>query len=164
MQGVPEGSVLALLLFNLFLCDKFFIVEEVDIMRYVDDDTPYVCSIQKKIEKVRKILFEWFSNNFLNVNADKFYLILGMDELVSININNEVIKNSNYKKLLVVNLNNRLGFDTHVINSWNRVTKKLHAFAKILQFMSIHKRKMTIKAFSVLEFGYCSLPYCQNRF
>ena len=48
MQGVPEGSVLALLLFNLFLCDKFFIVEEVDIMRYVDDNTPYVCPIQKK--------------------------------------------------------------------------------------------------------------------
>ena len=115
----------------------------------------------KKIEKVGKILFEWFSNNFLNVDADKFHLILSMDELVSININNEVIKNSNYKKLLVVNLNNRLGFDTHVIN---RVTKKLHAFAKILQFKSIHKRKMTIKAFSVLEFGYCPLPYCQNRF
>ena len=118
----------------------------------------------KKIEKVGKILFEWFSNNFLNVDADKFHLILSMDELVSININNEVIKNSNYKKLLVVNLNNRLGFDTHVINSWNRVTKKLHAFAKFLQFMSIHKRKMIINAFSVFEFGYCPLPYCQNRF
>ena len=117
----------------------------------------------KKIEKVGKILFEWFSNNFLNVNADKFHLILSMDELVSININNEVIKNSNYKKLLVVNLNNRLGFDTHVINSWNRVTKKLHALAKILQLMSIHKRKITIKALSDFEFGYSPLAYCQNR-
>ena len=117
----------------------------------------------KKIEEVGKILFEWFSNNFLNVNADKFHLILSMDELVSININNEVIKNSNYKKLLVVNLNNRLGFDTHVINSWNRVTKKLHALAKILQLMSIHKRKITIKALSDFEFGYSPLAYCQNR-
>ena len=41
---------------------------------------------------------------------------LSTDELFSINIDNEVIKNSNNKKLLGNNLNNRLGFDTHVTN------------------------------------------------
>ena len=48
-------------------------VEEDDTMCYADDDTPYVCSenvgvILEKLEEVGKVLFEWFSNNFLKVN------------------------------------------------------------------------------------------------
>ena len=43
-QGVPQGSILGPLLFNIFLCDLFLFVEEVDIMSYADDNTPYVCS------------------------------------------------------------------------------------------------------------------------
>ena len=30
----------------------------------------------EKLKKVRKILFEWFSNNFVKANADKCHLIL----------------------------------------------------------------------------------------
>ena len=82
---------------------------------------------------------------------------------------NEVIKHSNDKKLLrvdlnnrlgfdlgckyllheyqnLVDLNNRLGFDTHAINICNRVSKKLYALARISHFMSIHKQRITMKA------------------
>ena len=56
-------------------------------------------------------------------------------------------------------MNNRLGFDTHVANICNRVSKKLHALARISQYMSIHKRRMTMKAFIASEFGYCPLVW-----
>ena len=82
---------------------------------------------------------------------------LSTDELFSINIDNEVIKNSNNKKLLAINLSNLLGFDTHVANVCNRVSKKLHALARISHYMNIHKRIMTMKAFFTSEFGYCPL-------
>ena len=75
-QGVPQGSILGPVLFNLFLCDLFLFVEKVDIMSYADDNTPYVCSENvdvtlEKLEEVGKVLFEWFSNNILKANADK---------------------------------------------------------------------------------------------
>ena len=131
-------------------------------MSYADDNTPYLCSENidvtlEKLEEVGKVLFEWFSNNFLKANADKCHLILSTDEPFSINIDNEVIKNSNNKKLLGINLNNRLGFDTHVANICSRVSKKLHALARISQYMSIYKWRMTMKAFIASEFGYCPL-------
>ena len=56
-------------------------------------------------------------------------------------------------------MNNRLGFDTHVANICSRVSKKLHALARISQYMSIHKRRMTMKAFIASEFGYCPLVW-----
>ena len=46
-------------------------------------------------------------------------------------VDDEIIKNSNNKKLLGIILNNSLGFDTHVANIRNRVNKKLHALARI---------------------------------
>ena len=47
-----------------------------------------------------------------------------MEESFSVNIDNEVIKNINDKKLLGCNLNNRLGFNINVTNICNRVSKK----------------------------------------
>ena len=54
-------------------------------------------------------------------------------------------------------MKNRLDFDTHVTNICNRVSKKLHALARILQFMNIHKQRMSMKAFLSSEFRYCPL-------
>ena len=96
-QEVPDESVLGPLLFNLFLCNLFLFVEEADIISYTDDNTPYVCSKNvdvtlEKLEKVGKLLFEWFSNNFLKANPDKCHLFLSMDEPFSINIDMRSLK------------------------------------------------------------------------
>ena len=116
----------------------------------------------KKLEEVGKVLFEWLSNNFLKANTDDCHLILSTNEPFSSNIDNAVIKNSNIKKLLGINLNNRLGFDTHVANICSRVSTKLHALARISKYMNIHKRRMIMKAFIVSKFGYCPLAWMSH--
>ena len=50
-----------------------------------------------------------------------------------------------------------LGFDTHVANICNRVSKILYVFARVSQAMSIQKWRMTMKTFIASEFGYCPL-------
>ena len=97
----------------------------------------HVCSkiIGVTLEKVEE---KYVLNNFQWVFADKnSHLILNTYESISINIDNEVIKSSNDEKLLGINSNNRLDFDTHVTSICNLVSKKLHTLARISEFMSI---------------------------
>ena len=48
--GVPQGSILDPLLFNIHLCDLFYFLDDLDIVSYADDTTLY--TVRKNEESV----------------------------------------------------------------------------------------------------------------
>ena len=74
--GVPQGSILGPLLFNIFMCDLFFIMKETDFSSYADDNTPYrtadtIEKVTKLLERDSKTLFKWFSDNQIGANINE---------------------------------------------------------------------------------------------
>ena len=61
--GVQQGSISGSLLFNIYICDMFYDINDCDIASYADDNTPYVSSsnLDALITNQRKTLPTCFS-------------------------------------------------------------------------------------------------------
>ena len=107
ITGVPQGSVLGPLLFNIYLNDLFLIFESTDACNYADDTTlhksdPILQTVLDNLEQDSCKAIKWFEDNYMKFNADKCHLLIAglKHEKVSIKVGDEIIESSDEEKLL----------------------------------------------------------------
>ena len=118
--GVPQGSVLGPLLFNIYLNDLLWFTD-CEICNFADDITLFVCckdkaEMKNKLEKKADIAIQWFKTNYFKLNTDKCKLIVGghTSQPISVRVGTSIIKEEPFVNLLGITIDNKLDFNSYI--------------------------------------------------
>ena len=79
--GIPKGSALGPLMFNIFINNLFLAVGDLDLCNFADDNTLYKCrgsldEAQCKIGNHSTMIISWFEINGMKMNHEKCHVIV----------------------------------------------------------------------------------------
>ena len=166
LVGVPQGSVLGPLLFNIYLNDLFFINENTNVCNYADDTTLHTSdqSLQVVLDHLENdslLAIKWFEDNYMKLNPDKCHLLVAGHkyEKVSVKVGNETILESREEKLLGIKIDNNLKFKTHIYEICKKAGSKLTAIARQCNMLSFEKLRTLLLSFVHSQFSYSPLVW-----
>ena len=167
-KGVPQGSILGPLLFNVFINDIFYFVEKCILYNYADDNTLSLHTtdfdlLLEGLQHDSKILIDWFSFNCMKANPDKFQAI-AVGKRTSLrnptfNVNNSVISCEDVVKLLGVDIDCNLTFDSHIKNICKKAGQQINVLKRIGKNLCRLSRLTIFHSFILSNFNFCPLSW-----
>ena len=119
--GLPQGTLLGPLLFNMFMNDVNYFISRVSLRLYADDTTEYFADhspmiLEYMINSELNTLSEWFYRNYLTTNPSKTQALVLRPSTYNydLKMNESKIEIKKFLKILGVNMDGKLILLTHV--------------------------------------------------
>lgn len=162
--GVPQGSILGPLLFNIFVNDMFYVIENCDLHNYADDNTLSDSNANAEelihnVESDMTNLLKWFKANCLLANPDKFQCItLGkLANQMTFCVGTEILSPSTKVKILGITIDDKLLFKEHASNICQKAARQLNVLKRLHKYLNFESRLAIYRSFIMSNFNYCPL-------
>ena len=168
LKGVPQGSILGPVLFNIFINDIFEFMTESNLYNYADDNTLSYSStshenLVKVLENDSLSLIKWFHENKMQANPEKFQAMsLGKkthDLNISFKFNDVNIKCEDEVVLLGVTLDFNLNFNSHISSMCRKASRQLNVMKRIGHNLNKLCKITMYQSFILSNFNYCPLTW-----
>ena len=161
--GLPQGSLLGPLLFNIFINDLNYAVPDVSLRLYADDTTLYASDVspialQFVVNRGLSRLSEWFDANYLLINNAKTQA-LPIDPCkydFDLTLNCSGVTKLPSIRILGVELDSMLNFIEHISSQLKKAYAKTGALRRIRHFVPMDVMLALYKSFILPHLEYCS--------